>query len=176
MPRLEWFERYSLGLSGDRQFWELFGLVDPAAEFSGGGGAIGGLVGGDLEFEDLLVEESGGEFGQAGDGADACMEQQTAAIESDGGDTGQIGQGNPLLDVVEVEVEFLGQVGLVGSALGGAQQVEGGLDAEGLEVLTVFGAEAGEMGDRPVGGVESGWGRLRHGGVRSFGKGGRGNL
>jgi hypothetical protein len=96
------------------------------------------------------------------------MEQQTTAIEADGGDSGQVGQGDPLLDVVQVEVEFLGQVGLVGAALGGAQEVEGRSDAQVLELLTVFNAEAGKVGNRPVGGLESGWRRLLHGGRKKF--------
>ncbi len=91
------------------------------------------------------------------------MKQQAAAIESDGGNAGQVSKSDPLLDVVEVEVEFLGQVGLVGAASGGAQQVEGRSDAEVLEVLTVFGTQAREVIDRPVGGFESFGGRLGHG-------------
>lgn len=132
---------------------ELTSLLNPARHVAQRRAEILALHSGDLQAHELAVELWQGGVCKLLGGDDACVEQQPAILAADCGDAGQVRQCRPLVDVLGVELEMGCEVVALSGRLGVLPEVERGLDACAVEQFQIFGAEAGELGDRPIAGT-----------------------
>lgn len=132
---------------------ELTSLLHPARHVAQRRAEVLALHGGNLQSHELAVELWQGGVCKLLGGDDACVEQQSAIRAADSGDAGQVRQCRPLVDVLGMELEMGCEVVALGGRLGVSPEVERGLDACTMEQLQIFGAEAGELGDRPIAGA-----------------------
>ncbi len=137
--------------------------MGPGVDLSGIGTSIGTAEDGDLEPHDLAVEGSGGGAGQLFQGDDAGMEEDATVFAADAGDTGEIAEGDPFLDVLQMNPRSGAQIFFARSAPGLPQQVEGGFDAEVMQLRAIGFRKSGEILEGPVGRFESLHGRTVEG-------------
>lgn len=140
------------------------GGAKPLADLGRGRTALGLLEGRNVQPLELGIEFVNGGLAELGDRNNAAMEEQPTVLTTDAGHTGQIRQGNPLADMVQRDFELTGQGGSASGRASLAQEISGGVDADLVQGLTFWWAQAGELRDRPTLGRAGGWlARRRHG-------------